>query len=111
MPNSRKYFGDIVRAFESETDTSGTGPKAVLANAIRFLAKPDDIDEIIRLSKVNKHGESRANLMFFLAKSKDPKSIACLRSLEGDPTQGSFAKELLDALDGKRSPWFGDVRI
>lgn len=82
---ARHAVPELIAAFRRDPDTSVTGPKSGLANAIDALAEEEHFDEIASLAVDETHGAGRALLVEWLGKRSIHKVKEILKKLKADP--------------------------
>lgn len=74
----------LVTEFEQADDTSGTGFRWLVANALEVLANDDIAEHLIRMATESRFGKAREMIVLGLAKLKDPRVPSVLTELLSD---------------------------
>lgn len=87
---------DVLREeFENNPEQRPIGAKFGVGLALAAAADVHVIDEVIRIVRDKRHGDSRRPLLWALKLMSDPEARSVLRELQSDPTLGPEARRTL----------------
>jgi hypothetical protein len=78
-------WDDVIALYRAEYDGDGGWVQEGLAQAIRVMARPTDVDTLIALLKDPASGDSRIFFVRNLARTSNPKAFQALYELRSDP--------------------------
>jgi hypothetical protein len=95
VPEARAAWGDLLRLFETDPDTTTSGVKWALGCALAAASTDDVVEDLVRLVEDRRHGGNRIALVRSLAKSDNPRARRALVEAAADP---ELAAEVQNAL-------------